>query len=144
MTQQQKQRERPKQTPHRNVGEIVIATLDLLLGLPLAIFLMVMIPQQPPGSLANWLIVGSWVLIAFALVSAGLALLLRQRSLARVFQWLAALGGLCTLGAFAYELWKVSPFEWPLILILYLSGILLAALGLMLLPFWLRKMGDDE
>jgi hypothetical protein len=146
MTQQQKQKQRTrsKQAP-RTVGEIVIATLDLLLGLPLAVFLiMVLTPDHLPGDPANWLIIGSWILLAFALISAGLSILLRQRSLARVFQWLAALGGLGTLGWLVYQFWQAPPTELTSILILYLSGIFLAAIGLILLPFWLRKMGEDE
>jgi hypothetical protein len=144
MTQQQKQREQSKKAP-RTIGEIVIATLDLLLGLPLAAFLiMALTPYHLPGGPANWFIVGSWILLAFALISAGLSILLRQRNLARVFQWLAALGGLGTLGWLVYQFWQAPPSELPPILILYLSGIFLAAIGLILLPFWLRKMEEDE
>jgi hypothetical protein len=52
MTQQQKQKERPQQAT-RTVGEIVIATLDLLLSLPLIFVLVKVFQARAPGDNVN-------------------------------------------------------------------------------------------
>jgi hypothetical protein len=140
MTQQQKQRERPEQA-QRNVGEIVIATLDLLLGLPPACFLALVIRQTP----AHWLdsvIYGPMLLMVLGMVGSGLLLLLRLRSLARAFQWLAALGG---LGLVVEVIWNYAKYpdfsSWDRWIVL--GGCVLVSLGLILAPLGLRKMEKD-
>jgi hypothetical protein len=139
MTQQQKQHERPKQAP-RNSGEIVIAILNLLLGLPPACFLALVIRQTP----AHWLdrvVYGPMLLMVLGMVGSGLLLLLRLRSLGRAFQWLAALGG---LGLVVGVIWNYAEYldffsdRW-----LVLGGCVLVSLGLILAPLWLRKMEKD-
>ncbi|WP_309717639.1 hypothetical protein, partial [Armatimonas sp.] len=92
MQQQQQSRERPTQST-RNAEEIVIAILNLLLGLPPACFLALIFRALP----AHWLdrvVYGPMLLMVLGMIGSGLLLLLRLRSLARAFQWLAALGGL--------------------------------------------------
>ena len=71
------------------IGEIMIATLDLLLGLPLAFMLAIALrPGAAPKDLVTWLtMVTPWIILATGLVSSGLLLVMRQRRLARAFQF---------------------------------------------------------
>ena len=94
MTQQQKQRERPTHAS-RTAGELMIATLDLLLGLPLACLVLVVM-REPTNAhdLRAWLMIAPLIVIALGLTTAGVLVSLRQCRLARAAQWFAALGGI--------------------------------------------------
>ena len=142
MTQQQKQRERPKQAS-RNIGEIVISAIDLLLGLPLALLVIVMM-LEPTNShdFVGWLMIAPLILIALGLVLSGLLLWARQNRLARAFQWLATLGGILLGAALAYSVLKAPRpgLSWQLGLVV---GFLLALVLLVALSRWLRNMDED-
>ena len=138
MTQQQKQREHLKQAP-RNVGEIMIATLDLLIGLPLMALLVLMFRS---GKLTDApLTMIPWILMGIGFLPAGAFLSLRQYRLAQAFQWLGFLGGL-SLGAAALYTAIRYP-QSPTDLILALGGFGLGLFILLALPLWLRKLTED-
>ncbi len=142
MTHQQKQRERPKQAPH-NVGGIVIATLDLLVGLPLTALLVLMFRSgNLSGKLTGApLTVIPWILLGIGFLPAGVFLFLRQYRLAQAFQWLSFLGGL-SLGAAALYTAIRYP-QSPTDLILALGGFGLGLFILLALPLWLSKLTED-
>lgn len=141
MTQQQMQHERPKQAP-RTAGELVIAVLDLLFGLPLTVLLTLLWKNAiNPTGLIGWLMVTPFLVIALGLVSAGLLILLRQYRLARAAQWLAALGGVLLGAALVSSALKVPPPDQSLLM--GLGAFLLTLAVLFLLPRWLRKVTED-
>ena len=140
--QQQKQREHPEQAP-RNAGEIIIAILDLLIGLPLALIFTAMFlkSQLSPSGLLAWLMFLPWLLLVLGLVPAGLLILLRQCRLARAFQWLAALAG---VGFALIALYTgLSSRQTLADFLLGLGAVGLALLLLLALPIWLRKLTED-
>ena len=137
MTQQQKQQERPRQAP-RTVGDLVIATLDLLLSLPLIFVLIKVFQARTPGDNVNWTSAGLFLATCIVLLSAGLLLWARQHRVARLFQWLAALSTLI------FTIFSVIQI-WPHITTLWITCILYAAVTLILttLALLLQKQKDD-
>lgn len=141
MQQQQKQKERPKQAP-RTAGELVIAALDLLLGLPLGLLIFIALsPHNTTRDLTTWLYAIPWLMVVVGLVSAGLLILRRHYRLARVLQWLALLGGILVGATLVYMVLQMLPSDQ--ILLLWLGGFLLAITTLIALPIWLKKLTED-
>jgi phosphatidylserine synthase len=141
MTQQQKQKERPQQAT-RTAGELVIAVLDLLLGLPLGLLMFVALsPQNTPRDLTTWLYAVPWLLVAVGLMSAGLMVLRRHYWLARTLQWLALVGGVLIGATLVYMVFQKYPSDQSLLL--GLGGFLLAIATLIALPIWLKKLTED-
>lgn len=139
--QQQLERTQPKR---RNIAELVIACFDLLVGLPASYFMtMALQPPSTPRRLEDWLVAGPMLLAAVGMLLAGLFLLLRQRTMGRLFQWLAALGGLGLIAGIAYNQWLHPINRWESITMLLLGVLLLGSLGLALLPLWLQRLDDE-
>jgi hypothetical protein len=137
MTQQQKQRERPKQAP-RNVGEIVIATLDLLLSLPLIFVLIKAFQSRPPEGLETWFSASLLFVIAFGLMSAGLLLGIRQQKLARSCQWIAALGAIIFMTMQVVQIWPHIATLWITCILYVIVALILSTLALLL-----QKLKED-
>jgi hypothetical protein len=80
-------------------------------------------------------------LSGLAMLGAGLLLLLRLRTLGRLFQWFAAVGGWgLAVGIVLNQL--PHPYKEKAMLAI-LGGCILASLSLSLLPLWLRKLEED-
>ena len=91
MIQKQQKRRSQAKPPELAAGVRAIAILDLLLGVPLAVWILWAFFQEPIPRDSAGLIFGALAFIfVLALNGAGACLLLRRRALARVFQWLIA------------------------------------------------------
>ncbi|MBB6049105.1 hypothetical protein [Armatimonas rosea] len=87
----QRQKQRPRQGT-LDIGLRIVAALDFLLGVPLAIWALAGLAQEPAPRDLNGLLFGVLAgVFVLALNGAGLCVLLRQRRLARTLQWLVAL-----------------------------------------------------
>jgi hypothetical protein len=140
MTQQQKQRERPKQ-PELAVGVRAIVTLDLVIGVPLALGLLVALLKEPtPRDGAGYFFGVLMFLLVFGLNGAGICLLLRHHVLARALQWIPTVIMLVYIGIVFFITWKNGLASLPLPLIV---GALLIALITLALPLLLCKLTED-
>jgi hypothetical protein len=131
MTQQQKQKERPQQAT-RTVGEIVIATLDLLLSLPLIFVLVKVFQARAPGDNVNGTSAGLFLATCIVLLSAGLLLWARQYKLARLFQWIAALSTLIFTLISVIQIWSHITTLWITCVLYGAVTLVLTTLALLL------------
>jgi hypothetical protein len=138
--QKQKQRLQTKQ-PELAAGVRAIAILDLLLGVPLALTILIAFLQEPIPRDSAGLIFG---VLAFTFVlainGAGVCLLLRRRALARVFQWLLAIFALLYFIFVGYFALHNGLTAVPLVILL---GASFAALMLVTLAIVLQRFGED-
>lgn len=140
MTQRQKQRLHTKQ-PELAAGVRAIAILDLLLGVPLAVWILWAFFQEPIPRDSAGIVFGAAVfLFVVSLNGAGACLLLRRRALARVFQWVLAIFALFYAALAVLMNLKNRFADIPLPLAL---GIGLVTITLMTLAIVLQKFGED-
>ncbi|WP_309719683.1 hypothetical protein [Armatimonas sp.] len=138
--QKQKQRSQTKQ-PELAAGVRAIATLDLLLGVPLALWIMWAFLKEPiPRDSAGVVFGVAFFTFVLALNGAGACLLLRHRALARVFQWLLAIFALFYTTLMVLMNLKNHFVDVPLPLVI---GIGLVTLTLITLALVLQKFGED-
>jgi hypothetical protein len=138
--QQQKQRSQAKQ-PELAAGVRAIAILDLLLGVPLAVWILWAFFQEPiPRDSAGVVFGAAAFTFVLALNGAGACLLLRRRALARVFQWLLAIFALFYAALVVLVNLKNRFVDVPLPLVV---GIGLVALTLVTLAVVLQRFGED-
>jgi hypothetical protein len=140
MTQKQKQRLRAKQ-PELAGGVRAIAILDLVIGVPLALGLLVALLKEPtPRDWAGYSFGALMFLLVFGFNGAGACLLLRHHALARALQWIPTVIMLVYLGIIVFLTWRNGLGSLPPLLIV---GALLIALITLTLPLLLRKLTED-
>lgn len=122
-------------------GERVIAVLNLLFGVPLALVLLVAFLREPiPRNSGGWLFGASMFLIAFGLNGAGICSLLRQHRLAQIFQWLPLIGVLGYAVLVGIVAWRngLALVPW-----FVLAGTGFVFLATLTLTWLLRRFHED-
>lgn len=138
--QQQKQQVKIKQ-PELALGLRAIAVINLIFGVPLAVVLLVAFLREPvPKDTAGWLFGGLAFSFVFGLNAAGVCLLLKQKALARAFQWLTAVGAALYLAMVVLTLVDQGLKAVPL---LVLVPAIFVALVLIALAALLERFGED-
>jgi hypothetical protein len=138
--QRQKQRLQAKQ-PELAAGVRAIAILDLLLGVPLALWILWAFLQEPiPRDSAGVAFGAAAFLFVMSLNGAGVCLLLRRRALARVFQWVLAIFALFDAALVVLVNLKNHFGDVPLPLVI---GVGLVTLTLVTLAVVLQRFGED-
>lgn len=126
----------------------VLGAVHLLLGVPLAVFVLmslISLPQAIPVLDGTVRFFGALILLLIiGLNGAGVCIFLRQLRLARAFQWLLALSLMGYLGNLVYIIVLSLPYRIPLSDLLgYLGVLALGALCLFTLMFVLRRSEED-
>jgi hypothetical protein len=138
--QKQKQCLQTKQ-PELAVGVRAIATLDLLLGVPLALWTLWAFLKEPIPRDSSGVVFGAAVfLFVLSLNGAGACLLLRRRALTRGFQWLLAIFALFYAALVVLVNLKNPFVDVPLPVVI---GVGLVTLTLVTLAVVLQRFGED-
>lgn len=139
--QQQQQRHVSKPPRTQSMAERVIAFVNLLFGIPLVAVLVAAFLREPVPRDSAGLIFGALVfLFVFGLNAVGVCLLLRQRTLARLFQWLTAVEAALYLAVVIFILVTQGLSAVPLVVLLPAAFVALALIAMATL---LHRFGED-
>lgn len=132
------QQQRPAPRVRYTLAEWVLMVGNLLLGLALGYFLR-MTPKPQVFNLTNVLIYGGLLLLLLGYLGTSITLLMRQRRLAALGQFVAALGFWCITAWFVMSILPIPPTSW-----IWNAGIFLLGLICALVGAWLWRWPQEE